>query len=229
MLCSNSIAANTSKTWEALKSKHPHSPPPTIPMDPLSQSSLNILPADFNIFSIIHSFSKDTACGPSGFIIQHILDALEATLSTSLVKVLLSDCNTYSLIAINKFKTPNCDVRPIAIGEVLRQLTSRCLCTTVKSKATDYFSPHQLGIACTGEAETMIHSLRACVDRHWYDDDFVVLKVDLRNAFNNVSRQVALDQCHSHFPEVLLWVSWCNSHPTNLWHPILSHYSSFHH
>ena len=124
------------------------------------------------------------------------------------------------LIAINKSKAPDCDVRPIAIGEVLRRLTSRCLCAMVKSKAADYFSPHQLGVACPGGAETMVHSLRACVDRHWEDDDFVVLKVDLRNAFNNVSRQAVLDQCHSHFPELFPWVSWCYSHPTNLWHPL---------
>ena len=125
-----------------------------------------------------------------------------------------------SLIAVNKSKAPDCDVRPIAIGEVLRRLTSRCLCAMVKCKGADYFSPHQLGVACPGGAETMVHSLRACVDRHWEDDDFVVLKVDLRNAFNNVSRQAVLDQCHSHFPELLPWVSWCYSHPTNLWHPL---------
>ena len=58
----------------------------------------------------------------------------------------------------------------------------------VKSKAADYFSPHQLGVACPGGAETMIHSLCACVDHHWNNDDFVVLKVDLRNAFHNLDK-----------------------------------------
>ena len=66
----------------------------------------------------------------------------------------------------------------------------------------------------------MVHSLRAYVDHHWEDDDFVVLKVDLHNAFNNASRQAVLNQCHSHFPERLPWVSWCYSYPTNLWHPL---------
>ena len=100
------------------------------------------------------------------------------------------------------------------------QLTSRWLCAMVKSKAADYFSPFQLRVDCPGGAEAMIHSLQSCVDSHWNDHDFVVLKVDLHNAFNNVSRQAVLDQCHSHFPELLPWVLWCYSHPTNLWHPM---------
>ena len=30
----------------------------------------------------------------------------------------------------------------------------------------------------------MIHGLRGCVEVHCNDEDFVVLKIDLRNAFN---------------------------------------------
>ena len=29
-----------------------------------------------------------------------------------------------------------------------------------------------------------------------------------------------LNQCHSHFPKLLPWVSWCYRHPTNHWHPL---------
>ena len=202
MLCSNGIAANSRKTWEALKSKHPHSPPLTIPMDHLSQSSPNILSADFDILSIIHYFPKDAVCVPSRLRIQHILDALEATLPNSVTKVLLSVANLLAsgkvsaeitihlagesliVIAINKSKDPNCDVRTIAMGEVMCRLTSRCLCAMVKNKAADYFSQQQLEVK-------LIHSLRACVDHHWNHDDFVVLKVDLCNACNNVLRQAA--------------------------------------
>ena len=52
------------------------------------------------------------------------------------------------------------------------------------------------------------------------DKDFVVLKVDMKNPFNMVSRQVVLDECATFFPKLLPWVSWCyGTHPM-LWHPL---------
>ena len=40
------------------------------------------------------------------------------------------------------------------------------------------------------------------MEGHWNDDDFAVVKVDMRNAFNLVSRQALLDECAVHFPEL---------------------------
>ena len=63
------------------------------------------------------------------------------------------------------------------------------------------------------------------MEEHWEDDDLAVVKVDMRNAFNLVSRQALLDECAIHFPELLPWASWCyGTHPL-LWHP-LGHLSS---
>ena len=66
----------------------------------------------------------------------------------------------------------------------------------------------------------MVHGLRDSIEQHWLEDDFVVLKVDLKNAFNMVSRQAVLDECAKHFPELLSWASWCHSHHPFLWHPL---------
>ena len=125
------------------------------------------------------------------------------------------------LIALNKNKE-GCppDIRPIAVGETIRRLTGKCMCALVKDKATEFFQPLQLGVACRAGAEKVAHALRGCIEEHWMDEDFVVLKVDMRNAFNIVSRQAVLDQCATFFPELLPWVSWCyGTHPL-LWHPL---------
>ncbi|KAL5473587.1 hypothetical protein EMCRGX_G028089 [Ephydatia muelleri] len=66
----------------------------------------------------------------------------------------------------------------------------------------------------------MIHGLRDCIEQHWLENDFVVLKVDLKNAFNMVSRQAVLNECGKHFPELLPWASWCYSQHPFLWHPL---------
>ena len=45
----------------------------------------------------------------------------------------------------------------------------------------------------------MVHGLRKCIENHWDDEDFVVLKIDMRNAFNLVSRYALLQECATFF------------------------------
>ena len=52
-----------------------------------------------------------------------------------------------------------------------------------------------LGVACPFGVENIVHGLRMCVEEHGNDNDFVVMKIDLRNAFNLVSRQALLEEC----------------------------------
>ena len=108
---------------------------------------------------------------------------------------------------------------------LLSRLTGKCLCLLVKTKASDFFDPLQFGVACPLGSEKVIHGIRNCVDQHWGDDDFAVLKVDLKNAFNLVSRQAFLDECAFVFPNLLPWAFWCYGVHSILWHP-MGHLSS---
>ena len=51
-------------------------------------------------------------------------------------------------------------------------------------------------------------------------EDFVVFKIDMRNAFNLVSRKAVLDECATFFPELLPWVIWCYGTHRLLWHQL---------
>ena len=234
VLQSSGIAPNNETTWHLLKSKHPSCP---TPVAPASDSAPLTLEPDFNILSVLRSFPKDTAAGPSGLRVQHLLDVASVPLPTSICSSLRQLVNILAagkvptsvskflaggcLIALNKNKE-GCppDIRPIAVGETIRRLTGKCMCALVKDKATEFFQPLQLGVACRAGAEKVAHALRGCIEEHWMDEDFVVLKVDMRNAFNIVSRQAVLDECATFFPELLPWVSWCyGTHPL-LWHPL---------
>ena len=114
-----------------------------------------------------------------------------------------------SLTAIVKDRPDSSpDVRPIAVGEALRCLVGKCLCRVTKAKVADFFEPHQFGVACPSGAEKVVHGLRNCMDEHWNTEDFVVFKVDMRNAFNLVSRQAILDKCSVHLPPLGLMVLW---------------------
>ena len=95
----------------------------------------------------------------------------------------------------------------------------------MKGKAAEFFKPHHFGVACSNGVEKIAHGLRACVNKYWLDDDFVVLKVDMKNAFNMVSREAILSECSKHFPELLPWAIWCYSQHPILWHPLGSLHS----
>ena len=127
---------------------------------------------------MLRSFPKLTAAGPSGMRVQHYLDAasvpLPTPISTSLrhiINVLAAGkapqglaifLSGASLTALSKNK-PNSppDIRPIAVGEVLRRITSKCLCHLIRVKAADFFQPLQLGVACPQGVEKIVHHLRA--------------------------------------------------------------------
>ena len=169
--------------------------------------------------------------------VQHLLDAATVPLPTSISSSLRNVVNLLAagkapkelsiylsgatLTALSKNK-PNCppDIRPIAVGEVLRRLTSKCVCHQIKDKATELFHPFQFGVACSQGAEKIVHRLKCCIEDHWADNNFVMLKVDMTNAFSLVSRQAVLDECAQHFPELLAWTSWCYGQHPILWHSL---------
>eukprot|EP00731_Ephydatia_muelleri_P021996 Em0014g587a len=230
----SSVIAPNNETWHLLKSKHPSCP---TPVAPASHSALLTLEPDFNILSVL-CFLPQGHCSWSFWSrVQHLLDVASVPLPTSICSSLRQLVNILAagkvptsvskflaggcLIALNKNKE-GCptDIRPIAVGETIRRLTGKCMCALVKDKATEFFQPLQLGVACRAGAEKVVHALRGCIEEHWMDEDFVVLKVDMRNAFNIVSRQAVLDECATLIPELLPWVSWCyGTHPLR-WHPL---------
>ena len=75
-------------------------------------------------------------------------------------------------------------------------------------------------MACPSGAEKVIHGLRSCIEKHWTDEDFTVLKID---TFNLVSCQVLLNECATctHFPELLLWAVIMGLYSQ---HPLLRHH-----
>ena len=73
-------------------------------------------------------------------------------------------------------------------------------------KASKFFGPFQLGVACPAGADKLVHGLRRCIRDHWENDDFVACKIDLRSAFDEVTRKALLEECVTHFPELSVGV-----------------------
>ncbi|KAL5494279.1 hypothetical protein EMCRGX_G015577 [Ephydatia muelleri] len=182
VISSSGIAPNT---WNLLQQKHPRG------------QFLHTLKSRYlqKVSSCLQTLTscptlipKDSACGPSGG--RAPIRVAKFLAGGSLMALIKSD------------KGSPLDIRPIAVGEALRRLTGKCLCIITRVKASEFFGPFQLGVACPAGAEKLVHGLRRCISEHWEDDDFVACKIDLRNAFNEVSRLALLEECATHFPEL---------------------------
>ena len=82
VLQSSGIAPDNNNTWHLLQAKHPSCPLPTV--SDIPTNSLLISPDDFDILSMLTSFPKGTAAGPSGLRVQNLLDAASIPLQTSI-------------------------------------------------------------------------------------------------------------------------------------------------
>jgi len=108
-------------------------------------------------------------------------------------------------------------VRPIAVGEVLRRLASRLCCLTVRPSLPHIFLPYgQVGVGISGGLESAIHTTRHFVSCHGSNSSLGLLKVDMKNAFNECDRSAFFIRVSEDFPEISAWVKWCYSQPAEL-------------
>ena len=107
------------------------------------------------------------------------------------------------------------DVRPIAVGEVLRRLVSGLAVKTAMPKAKRLFEPIQLGVGVKGGCEALVHAIRERYERPTSPSS-VLIQLDLMNAFNIVSRDKILGQVAAHLPSIYPWVNFLYSNPSRL-------------
>ena len=108
------------------------------------------------------------------------------------------------------------DIRPVAVGEMWRRLTAKCLCNSYKEKARSYFFPLQIGVAQPLGTEVGLETTRQWYNRNKGNLSAILVKVDFSNAFNCVDRQAFLVQCRHHFPGLSRWAEWCYGQPSKL-------------
>ncbi len=87
------------------------------------------------------------------------------------------------------------------------EVTSHVLCFQFYDTFATHFSPHQFRVVTKGSYEVVIHDIRCTLDLH---PNWVVLQLDMANAFNLVSRKAI-------FQELL-----CNRWRHHTIHPLCS-------
>jgi len=231
-LSSSGLAPDCAQTQEKLLQKHPAAAPPAVVVPIDGDAAPLALGADFNLQSVLASFSRDVGSDGTNFRVQHLVDATRANLSRPLLSTLKRVINLLlsgkahqsvrpflagaKLTALAKGES---DIRPIAAGNVFRRITAKCVCKLNQVRFRAALGKQQAGVACPAGAESIIHLTREVVERKWTDPDFVILKVDFANAFNAIDRTALLEQTQEQFPELLPWVQWCYGDSPLLIHP----------
>jgi hypothetical protein len=106
-------------------------------------------------------------------------------------------------------------IRPIAIGNFLRRLTSKLACFQSRNFVNSYLSPHQLRVATKLGCEAAIHTTRTFVNND-QNRGKVLLKLDFKNAFNSVERDCFLKEVECHMPLLYLYLYQCYRNPSTL-------------
>jgi Reverse transcriptase (RNA-dependent DNA polymerase) len=170
----------------------------------------------------LRSFKKGTASGRSGWSVNHFLEcAYPQTGVPRFLGALVSVVNLFlSGKALQSFATfmasaslvpllkKDGSIRPIAVGEILRRLVSKCCVHAVMAAASKYLLPFQVGVGTPNGAEAILHALNRYIDRDDLPDDAVVSPVDMINVFNRVHRQAFLDSVFDRFASIFGWVQY---------------------
>ena len=222
-LSSGGLAQVTPEVMEQMLAKHPQPPPPLIPPDPTPPPP-NI--SDQDVLRALKSFPGGSAPGPSSLRANHLKEAVscpspdradQATRALAGVVRLLSAgrapqqviphlCGATLLACVKK----SGGLRPIAVGEGLRRLTSKCLSRAVQVEAISTLSPLQVGVGVRTGCEAIVHSVsRVLEDPSIKSEDRWVLLLDFSNAFNSVDRGCMFEEIRAHIPPLAAWMESC--------------------
>ena len=107
-------------------------------------------------------------------------------------------------------------IRPIAAGDTFRRLVAKCHCKTNKDSLKEHFLPDQVGVAVAGGAEALVHLTRQIWDDNLNNNDFVILKVDMRNAYNRMFRSLMVEWVREEYPDMEEYVWFLYGGSSNL-------------
>ena len=113
-------------------------------------------------------------------LIQYLLTVCSCIASGEISKSTSTLLSSACLVALPK---PNGDVRPIAIGEVLRRITAKSIYLQLKDQLSEYFSPIQHVVATKGGADLLVHHVLLLLE-----ENKVWVVTDAKNAFNSIHK-----------------------------------------
>ncbi|KAJ8727191.1 hypothetical protein PYW08_015588 [Mythimna loreyi] len=232
LFSSDVVAPYSPDTISALESKHPAPADdltfPDPPDRPIPDSQIFPILAP-QLLAAVSSFRSGSAGGLDGLTPQHLKDLLSSgagDAGESLLKELLAlvtlmlsggvnDAVVDVLYGANLCALRKRDggIRPIAVGCTYRRMAAKICCRLYGESLTKKFQPLQLGFGSRGGCEAAVHALSTYLNSKKGE---VILKVDVKNAFNSVNRDTLLAEAKKALPEIFGFLWQCYRHPSKL-------------
>src|SRR5208283_1894176 len=133
---------------------------------------------------------RSFANGSVGDFVEHLL----------LGKVPADVCPFLYGASLTALRKKDGGLRPIAVGNTLRRLAGKIISRRLMVSMGDLLRPRQVGYGTRGGAEAVVHLTRAFIHTEGAVER-VLLKLDFRNAFNTIRRDVLLQRVKSYIPK----------------------------
>ena len=212
---SDTFAGNGVEVTQALQAKHPPAPDDVaLPAAPVADTQPFQATIE-QVFEAIKSFPPSSGSGPDGIRPSHLLnmtskgsgaagERLKASLTSLCNLVLRGEVPASvrplffgaSLCALAK---KDGGIRPIAVGNALRRLATKVVLAPITTELRGHLQPTQLGVGTPGGCEAALRATRSYLQDSTTPK--VLLKIDLKNAFNSLRRDKILAAVRDHIPE----------------------------
>ena len=170
------MAPFSEETADALREKHPP-PPIDLQLPPSPDTSYHPLEVStVSIEKAIRSFNSGSALGPDKLAPHHLKEVTTKQTGeagtrlwqalTALANIMLAGkvpddvlpvLYGAKLIALSK---PGGGICPIAVGNILRQMTAKCVVLMLGEEVGELLRPTQFGFGIPGGCEAAVHATR---------------------------------------------------------------------
>ncbi|XP_026741618.1 uncharacterized protein LOC113503735 [Trichoplusia ni] len=181
------------------------------------------------VITALSSFRSGSAGGLDGLSPQHLKDLTSSGAGesgemllrelTALINLMLSGMVNESVIDVLyganlcALRKRDGGIRPIAVGTTYRRMAAKICCKFYGEIISKKFQPLQLGYGSKGGCEAAVHALPTFLNSGKGE---VVLKVDIKNAFNSVNRDTLLAEAKNELPQIYSFLWQCYRHPSKL-------------
>ena len=167
------------------------------------------------------SFPNGSAAGPDKIVPQIFKDLVSKSNGSAGLNFLKSLTKLINLIGDGKIPEPlrpffgaklialikiDGGLRPIAIGNTLRRIATKCAGSKALSERQNFYGNVQVGCGTILGAEKAAHAFRNLNERDENPKCTVLLKLDFKNTFNSLTRETMLNHVFSKRPELYNYI-----------------------
>ena len=229
---SDEIVQSSTEVTESLERKHPPAPVDLNMPPQTDERNQPCLATEAEVKTSINSFDTGSSAGLDGLRPAHLKDLTNRSAGEAGVRLIVALTALVNLAlsggvprparaafygaALTALRKPDGGVRPIAVGCTYRRLATKLALSSLRTELGEQLRPTQLGYGTSGGCEAAAHATRAF--SRSMNSESVMVKIDMKNAFNSVRRDHFLSRVRESAPSIyhLLWQAY--SEPTPLFH-----------